>query len=163
LVQEVNQTVHVTWVNTNATECVGSGLWSGEKALGSGAEDVNVGSTTGAPTLYLTCTGPGGTALATQSITVIPTCTFTTPQTPVTVPSAGQSAVFQLNTGTECSWTVSYDSSIISNVSLKSGTGPVGITYDVGPNHTGAVRTTTITFGNSHETGTLTINQSAGS
>lgn len=57
----------LTWTVTNADSCAASGGWSGAKASTSGTESVTI-SSAGMTTFTLTCTGPGGPA--TQSVTI---------------------------------------------------------------------------------------------
>jgi len=59
-----NATLH--WTSANATSCSASGSWSGSKAT-SGSEQV--GNFTGSRTYTITCTGSGGSASDSVSIT----------------------------------------------------------------------------------------------
>jgi hypothetical protein len=56
----------LTWSSTNATSCTASGGWTGTEAT-SGTTSVSPSSTT---TYTLTCTGAGGTAIASALLTV---------------------------------------------------------------------------------------------
>ncbi len=83
----------LTWSSTNATSCVASGDWSGNKAV-SGSE--STGNLTSGKTYVITCTGPGGSASATASVTVDgqilpPTVTLTA--NPTSVPHGGASVL----------------------------------------------------------------------
>ncbi|GFE85215.1 apiosidase-like domain-containing protein [Steroidobacter agaridevorans] len=61
----------LTWSTVNATNCNASGSWSGGKAT-SGSE---VKSGIAANSTYtLTCVGPGGQAVASATVTVLPQC-----------------------------------------------------------------------------------------
>jgi plastocyanin len=62
--------VTLTWSSTNATTCTASGGtgWTGSE-MTSGSLAVSVGAT---ETLTLTCTGPGGTAAQSVTVTVTP-------------------------------------------------------------------------------------------
>jgi hypothetical protein len=63
------QSSTLTWSSTDATSCAASGGWSGLKAT-SGSEDVSPSSTT----IYrLACTGPGGNASDSATVTVTAT------------------------------------------------------------------------------------------
>jgi hypothetical protein len=57
----------ISWSTTNATSCTGSGDWTGSQAL-SGAK--NTGALTTDEVFALTCTGPGGTASQSATVTV---------------------------------------------------------------------------------------------
>jgi Spherulation-specific family 4 len=59
----------LTWSSTNATACTASGSWSGKKAVTGSA---STGSLVGSATYKLTCTGSGGSASASTSVTVAP-------------------------------------------------------------------------------------------
>jgi hypothetical protein len=57
----------LTWSTTDATDCTASGAWSGPKGS-SGSE--STGNLNQDQTYELSCTGPGGTALAMTTVTV---------------------------------------------------------------------------------------------
>jgi hypothetical protein len=57
----------ISWSTTNATSCTGSGDWTGNQAL-SGAK--NTGALSSDEVFALTCTGPGGTASQSATVTV---------------------------------------------------------------------------------------------
>jgi hypothetical protein len=57
----------LSWDSTDATDCVASGGWSGDKAT-SGSE--STGALTAGQTYTLTCSGAGGIAQASTSVTV---------------------------------------------------------------------------------------------
>ena len=65
----------LTWSSTNATSCVASGAWSGNKAT-SGTQSTGVLIQTS--TFTLTCTGPGGSANQTKTVTINPPAGSTT-------------------------------------------------------------------------------------
>ncbi len=58
----------LTWSTTNATSCVSSGSWGGPRAL-SGSDTTP--ALTSDKVYALTCTGPGGTASQSASVTVV--------------------------------------------------------------------------------------------
>lgn len=64
-----NESVTLNWTSTNSANCVASGAWSGAKAL-AGSEVANVGPFEGTLTYYLNCTGAGGSASASETVTV---------------------------------------------------------------------------------------------
>ncbi len=57
----------LSWVSTNATACVAGGSWSGSKPL---AGSQSTGNLSGTGNYSLTCTGPGGTAKQSTTVTV---------------------------------------------------------------------------------------------
>ena len=57
----------LTWSSTNATSCTASGGWTGAKAT-SGSQ--STGSLSATTSFTLTCSGPGGTASDTMTVTV---------------------------------------------------------------------------------------------
>ncbi len=59
----------LTWSSTNATSCTASGDWSGNKAI---SGNQTVGSLTTTSTFILTCTGAGGSAGQSVTVTVDP-------------------------------------------------------------------------------------------
>ncbi len=73
----------LTWTSTNANTCTASGDWSGSKAL-SGSE--LTGNLTSSKVYTITCSGPGGTASDSVSVSVqagFPSCnTYLTPSNP---------------------------------------------------------------------------------
>lgn len=58
----------LTWSSTDATACVASGAWSGDKAV-SGSEVLSP-TASGSAAYTLSCTGPGGSGAATAMVTV---------------------------------------------------------------------------------------------
>lgn len=60
------ETSELSWVSTNATSCTASNAWSGDKNT-SGSEDV---APTVTSTYAISCTGPGGTAQDSVTVTV---------------------------------------------------------------------------------------------
>jgi chitodextrinase len=75
------------WSSTDATSCAGSGSWSGSKPL-SGTQVVN--NITAPSTYTLTCSGAGGQAVASATVTpapdtTAPTVTLTAPTDATTV------------------------------------------------------------------------------
>lgn len=64
----VGQASTLTWASSNSTSCVASGAWSGSQAT-SGSLSVNP-STTGTHNYAIQCTGSGGTASSSATLTV---------------------------------------------------------------------------------------------
>jgi hypothetical protein len=65
---QTGQTATLTWTSANATGCTASGAWTGSQA-GSGTQSVTP-SSAGAQSFAISCTGPGGTANASATLTV---------------------------------------------------------------------------------------------
>jgi len=63
---ECNKSATLTWTSTNATSCVASGQWSGNKST-SGSE--TVGNFTGSKTFTLSCTSAAGSASDSVTLT----------------------------------------------------------------------------------------------
>lgn len=74
----------LNWDSTDATDCAASGGWSGSRAS-SGSE--RTGPLTASTTHTLTCTGPGGTAAQTVTVTV------TAPPAPVVTLTANPTTI----------------------------------------------------------------------
>jgi hypothetical protein len=83
----------VTWSSTNATSCNAS--WAGAVAT-AGSASVSPGSTT---TYTVTCTGPGGSANNSASVTVVPAATASISASPTTIASGGSSTLTWSSTG----------------------------------------------------------------
>jgi len=86
----------LTWSSTNATSCTASGGWSGAKAT-SGSQAVTPPSTT---SYVLSCTGTGGTASQSATVTVAGSGAITPSLVPSRVSGVAPLAVFFDATGT---------------------------------------------------------------
>jgi endo-alpha-1,4-polygalactosaminidase (GH114 family) len=75
----VGQTATLSWTSTKATACTASGAWSGSQAT-SGSQNVTP-SAPGASTYGLSCSGAGGAASASATLTEIPSVTTVTQAT----------------------------------------------------------------------------------
>jgi hypothetical protein len=64
----------LTWTSSNATSCTASGAWSGSVGL-NGSQ--STGAVATAASYSLSCSGTGGTSLASAVVNVIPTATLT--------------------------------------------------------------------------------------
>ena len=73
----------LSWSSTNATACTASGGWSGSRAT-SGTASVTPAATGSIP-YTLTCTGPGGSANGTATVTVNPVPSVTLNAAPTTI------------------------------------------------------------------------------
>ncbi len=79
----------LTWSSTNATSCAASGGWGGSKAT-SGTQ--STGTITMPSSYSLTCTGTGGTSVAsTVMVNIVPTATIVT--SPSVIASGGTSTL----------------------------------------------------------------------
>ncbi len=87
----------ITWSSSNTTTCSASGGWSGTKGTSGSQSTGNLSSTTN---FLITCTGPGGSASDSVSVTVNaapPTLTFTA--NPTTVNSGSTTNLSWSSTG----------------------------------------------------------------
>jgi hypothetical protein len=63
----------ITWTSTNATSCTASNAWSGTETVNGSV--VETPASAGTSTYTIACTGPGGTATSSVSVTVNPSST----------------------------------------------------------------------------------------
>jgi chitodextrinase len=97
----------LTWSSTNATSCTASGAWSGSKAT-SGSQVLTNLTTTGAYTL--SCTGAGGSANQSATITVTildttpPTVTITAPATNLAAGTTQTTLAVTTNENATCAY-----------------------------------------------------------
>jgi len=119
--------VTVTWSSTGATACVASGSWTGSRET-SGALGLRPDATGDLP-YTLTCTGPGGSAAgtATVSVNAVPTVSLSASPTTVTLGQA-----------TTLSWS-STNSDVCTASGDWSGRRPASGIEDVIPSAAGSV------------------------
>ncbi len=102
----VGQSATLTWSSSNATSCTASNAWSGAQAT-SGTQTVSP-TQIGTNTYTLTCTGPGGTLIASVPLTVnnppLPSVTISVNPTSITL---GQSATLTWSSSNATSCTAS--------------------------------------------------------
>jgi chitodextrinase len=98
---DYNATTTLTWSSTDATSCDASGAWSGPKAS-SGIE--SVGPLTSDSTFMLICSGAGGQATASASVTVAGAPDTSPPSVP-----AGLSGTAFDSSRIDLSWSASTD------------------------------------------------------
>lgn len=103
----------LTWSSTNATQCVASGNWGGNKPL-SGSK--NTHHLNANETYVLTCTGPGGSASSDATVDVgsatAPAPTVTIGANPSTVTSGSTSLIsWSSSNATACSGTGAWSGS----------------------------------------------------
>jgi hypothetical protein len=119
----VGQNATLTWSSTNATTCTASNAWSGAQAT-SGTQTVSP-TQIGTNTYTLTCTGPGGSLIASTPLTVnnppLPTVTLSVAPTSITL---GQSATL--------TWS-STDATTCTASNAWSGTQAISGTQSVSP------------------------------
>ena len=116
------ETTEVSWFTENASSCVASGDWSGQRAT-SGEE--TVGPLTENATFTLTCSGDGGSANGSASVTVTPppAPTLSLSASPTSVEEGGQ---------VELSWTTT-NATTCSASGAWSGSKATTGTQQVGP------------------------------
>jgi len=113
----------LTWTSSNTTTCTAGGAWSGSVGL-NGSQSTGAVAT---PTSYsLSCSGTGGTSLASAVVNVIPTATLTLSSSVIAPEGAA---------------TLSWSSSNATSCTASGGwTGPLPVS---GTQSTGDVSTTT--------------------
>ncbi len=116
----------LTWSSTDATSCTASGSWSGSKAT-SGTEPT--AALSAAATYVLNCTGPGGTAKQSVSVTVTTPASVTVDllASPVTVAS-GASSMLNWSAANASSCTASGGWTGSKSVSGSTSTGSLTAT-----------------------------------
>ena len=114
----------LTWSSTNATTCTASGAWSGNKAT-SGSQ--STGALTVQSTFTLSCTGAGGSAQQSATITISavpppPAPTVTLTANPLTVTSGGSSQLTWSSTNaTSCTASGAWSGSKATSGSQSTG------------------------------------------
>jgi hypothetical protein len=150
----------LTWSSTDATSCTASGAWAGSKAT-SGSEAtaaINADST-----YTLSCTGAGGTASASASVTVVTSPTVTLSASPTSI-AAGGSSILAWNSANVSSctasagWSGAQASSGTANISPINATTTYTLTCS-GPGGNASASTTVTVV--PVPTVTLTANPSA--
>jgi hypothetical protein len=96
------QPVTLSWSSTEATSCSASGGWTGSRAL-SGSETVNPTATS---TYTLTCSGLGGSANQSVTVTVVPPPSVALSATPLSL-AAGQNSTLTWSSTNASSCTAS--------------------------------------------------------
>ena len=112
----------LSWSSSNATSCVASGAWGGNRAL---VGSTSTGSLTSQSTYILTCTGPGGSRSDSVTISV------TEPPTPAVSLSASSTSIAEGDNVT-LSWNSSNTDSCTA-AGAWSGTRSVSGTSTQGP------------------------------
>jgi hypothetical protein len=137
----------LTWSSTNATSCTASGGWTGAKATNGSQSTGALNATTN---FTLTCSGQGGSATRTVTVTVTPLPTVSLAPSVGTVVSGGSSTLTWSSTdATSC--TASGGWTGAKATSGSQSTGPLTATTNFtltcsGPGGTNAA-TTTVTVG----------------
>jgi hypothetical protein len=92
----------LSWLTTNATGCVASGNWSGNKAVPQGSETrTNLSSNS---SYTLTCSGTGGSIAATRTVQVIQSFSFNPPVCPTCATFTGSMLVGATGTSITIGW-----------------------------------------------------------
>ncbi|HVT36624.1 MAG TPA: hypothetical protein VHE37_13630 [Nevskiaceae bacterium] len=122
----VGQSSTLTWSSTDTTSCTASGAWNGTQAT-SGTATMTI--TTAGPTSYsLSCSGAGGTASSSVTVTGLP---------PPTLSLAANPAALILGQNTMLSWTTTNADSCTAS-GAWSGTQAASGSASVTPMSTGA-------------------------
>ena len=110
----------LTWSSTNATSCTASGAWSGSKAL-SGSQ--STGALNANSTYSLTCTGPGGSATQSTTVSVTPPApTVDLAANPSTIASGSSATLsWSSNNATSCTASGAWSGSMPMSGSQSTG------------------------------------------
>ena len=128
----INASSTLTWVSTNATNCIASGDWSGTKAL-SGSEVQN--NLTSNKSYTIVCTGLGGSATSTAAVTVVTSC----PAPQITSPLTSTITLGQ-------SFTYTVTASSTTAVVFAVNNLPAGLTFSTTTNTISGTPTSSGTF-----------------
>jgi len=118
----------LAWSSVNATSCTGSGAWVGGKAL-SGSQ--STGAMTADETYTLRCSGAGGTAVQSATVSVTkPAPTVSLAASPSTIPSGGSSTLaWSTINATSCTASGAWAGSKADSGSASTGVLTVDETY----------------------------------
>ena len=148
---EINNEFALTWSSTNATSCTASGAWS--DSIGTSGTKTFSESTAGSKTYTITCTGAGGSATDSASVTV------TDPAAPTATITANVSSVLVNNSFT-LTWSSTNATSCAASGSWSDSIATSG-TQSVTETETG-VKTYTITCtgagGSATDSAVVTVN-----
>jgi len=116
------------WSSSNATSCVASGAWAGAKAV-SGSQ--TTGALTSSTTYGLSCTGSGGSALQSTTVSVTsPAPTITLTASPSTVASGASSTLsWSATHATSCTASGGWSGTKTASGSQSTGTLTADETY----------------------------------
>ncbi len=152
----------LTWTTTNATSCTASDAWSGTEPVNGSA---STGSLTSAQSYTLTCTGPGGSASQSATVSVIqPVPTVTLSANPSTVTSGASATLTWSSTdATSCTASGGWSGTQATSGSASTGnlTSDQSFTLTcTGPGGSGA-QTATVTVSSPAPTVSLSAGPSA--
>ncbi len=139
----------LTWSSTNATSCVASGAWSGTKAV-TGTQ--STGALTANATYTLSCTGTGGSAAQSATVSVTqPVPTITLGASPSTVASGSSSALtWSTTNATACTASGSWSGAKALTGTQSTGALTANATYTL---------TCTGTGGSAAQSATVSVTQ----
>jgi len=136
----------LTWASTNATACTASGAWSGTKAL-SGTQ--STGALTASATYTLSCTGTGGSAAQSATVSVkAPAPTVSLRVSPSSITRGNTASVVWSSTNaTSCSASGAWSGSKAVSGSQSTGALTANATYSLSCTGAGgsAVQSATVT------------------
>jgi trimeric autotransporter adhesin len=135
----------LTWAASNATSCTASGAWSGSRPV-SGSQPT--GALSSNATYTLRCTGSGGTATQSATVTVSskPTATVSISATPSTVKSGGNSSLtWSSANATSCVASGAWAGAKALSGSQSTGALTANTTYSITCTGTGGSATQSIT------------------
>ena len=118
----------LSWSATNATSCTASGGWSGSKNTTSGTASTGVLSVT--TSFTLSCSGTGGTASDSATVTVIPAPTVSLNASPTSLASGSSSTLTWSSTNaTSCTASGGWSGTKAASGTLTTGALTTTTTY----------------------------------
>jgi trimeric autotransporter adhesin len=152
----------LTWSSTHATSCTASGGWSGSEAPNGSKSTAALTATT---QFVLACSGPGGTASQTTTVTVSakePTVTLSA--SPTSVSAGGSSTLTWVSTNaTACTASGGWSGSLAISGSRSTGALSASTTYTLSCSGAGGVsaQSATVTVAPATTAGTVSLSWTA--
>ncbi|HUO68864.1 MAG TPA: GDSL-type esterase/lipase family protein, partial [Gammaproteobacteria bacterium] len=145
-------TTQLSWTSTNATSCTASGGWSGSQPTSGSATSAAITAPT---TFTLTCTGAGGSASDSKTVTLIGAPTVSLSVSPASVTTGGTTQLTWTSTNaTSCTASGGWSGSKATSGAATSSALSVTTTFTL---------TCTGTGGSGSDSKTVTVGASAGS
>ncbi len=128
-------TSRLVWSSTNASSCVASGGWSGNKAAGGGNQII--GPLTANTAYMLVCTGSGGSTTASAAVSVTPPASAPPPVSAPTITIAASPSTIGAGETTTLTWSAS------NATNCTAGSGWTGVKSTSGSAQVGPISTST--------------------
>jgi hypothetical protein len=157
----------ITWSTKNATQCIGSGNWTGVKPL---SDSKNTRRLTTNETFTLTCTGPGGSATNHATVvlssggTTTPAPTVTLNASPNTVTSGSKTTInWSASNATACSGSGAWSGGQPLSGTKSTGAVTADLTFAITCSGSGgnATASTTVSVASAPVNGYATLSWSA--